>query len=158
MVPQHPRVRLNPAEETIQVGSIQIRFLLTASESNGSAALFELLLPAGVGLPAPPHRHDAYEETIYGLSGISTWTVDGAVFEVKLGQTLCIPRGAVHAFANEHGVDAKALLILSPATIGPEYFREVGAVIEAAAGGPPDKGKMVEIMRRYGLTPAPLHE
>jgi quercetin dioxygenase-like cupin family protein len=154
---QHPtQIRLNPSEETIHVGQIQIRFLLTGSESHGSAALFEMLLPAGVGLPAPPHRHDAYEETVYGLSGVSTWTVDGVVVEVNPGQALCIPRGAVHAFANDHPVEAKALLILSPAAIGPAYFREVATVIEAAAGGPPDKEKMVEIMRRHGLTPVPL--
>jgi len=28
-------------------------------------------------------------------------------------------------------------------------------VIAAAAGGPPDRVKMTEIMRRHGLTPAP---
>jgi hypothetical protein len=30
----------------------------------------------------------------------------------------------------------------------------VAAVMTAAAGGPPDRIKMVEIMRRHGLTPA----
>ena len=155
MVQQHTRIWLNPAEETIQVGVETIRFLVTGAESNGSTAIFELTLPAGARLPSPPHSHDAYEETIYGLEGISTWTIDGVVMEVRPGQALCIPRGAVHAFANEQAVTAKALLSLSPAVIGPEYFREVAAVIEAAAGGPPDKAKMVEIMRRYGLTPAP---
>jgi hypothetical protein len=28
-------------------------------------------------------------------------------------------------------------------------------VVNAAAGGPPDRAKMVEIMRRHGLTPSP---
>jgi hypothetical protein len=28
-------------------------------------------------------------------------------------------------------------------------------VINAAAGGPPDRAKMAEILRRHGLTPAP---
>lgn len=155
MVQQHARIRLNPAEETIQVGVLQIRFLVTGAESNGSAAIFELTIPAGAGLPSPPHSHDAYEETVYGLEGVSTWTVDGVGIEVGTGQALCIPRGAVHAFANDHAVDAKALLTLSPAAIGPAFFREVAALIKAAAGGPPDKAKMVEILRRYGLTPAP---
>jgi quercetin dioxygenase-like cupin family protein len=155
MAQQQSRIRLNPAEETIQVGRETIRFLVTGAESNGSTAIFELTLLAGARLPTPPHSHDAYEETIYGLEGISTWTVDGMVMEVRPGQALCIPRGAVHAFANDQTVNAKVLVSLSPAAIGPEYFREVAAVIAAAAGGPPDKAKMVEIMRRYGLTPAP---
>ena len=29
------------------------------------------------------------------------------------------------------------------------------AVLDAAAGGPPDRAKMAEVMRRHGLTPAP---
>jgi hypothetical protein len=45
--------------------------------------------------------------------------------------------------------------VISPAAIGPQYFREVADVFIAAAGGPPDRTKMVEIMRRHGLTPAP---
>ena len=36
----------------------------------------------------------------------------------------------------------------------PEYFREVAAAMAAAAGGPPDQARMMDIMRRYGLTPA----
>jgi hypothetical protein len=48
----------------------------------------------------------------------------------------------------------KALCVITPAAIGPEYFREAAAVINAAAGGPPDRVKMAEIMRRHGLTPA----
>ena len=156
MVQHHSQLRLNPAEETIQLGLVQVHFLVTGTESHGSVAIFAVGIPAGAQIPAPPHSHDTFEETIYGLEGISTWTVDGVPIEVGPQQTLCIPRGAVHAFANQSSsVDATVLAIASPAAIGPEYFREVAAVIEAAAGGPPDKTKMVEIMRRYGLTPAP---
>ncbi len=36
MVHQHAQVRLNPADETIQVSVIQIRFLVTGTQSNGS--------------------------------------------------------------------------------------------------------------------------
>jgi hypothetical protein len=44
--------------------------------------------------------------------------------------------------------------VITPAAIGPQFFRESAEVINAAAGGPPDRVKMVEIMRRHGLTPA----
>jgi uncharacterized cupin superfamily protein len=84
-----------------------------------------------------------------------TWTVDEKPFEVGPGQALCIPRGAVHRFDNNGTVDAKVLCLVSPAVIGPVYFRESAEVIRAAAGGPPDRAKMAEIMRRHGLTPAP---
>lgn len=155
MVQHNAQVRLNPADETIQVGVTQIRFLVTGAESNGSVAILELTVPAGARFPALPHSHAAYEETLYGLEGISTWTVDGVPIEVGPGQALCIPRGAVHGFANYGAVDAKTLTTVSPAAIGPEFFREMASVIDAAAGGPPDRTKMMEIMRRYGLTPVP---
>ncbi|MCC6626658.1 MAG: cupin domain-containing protein [Chloroflexi bacterium] len=154
MSPHTTQVRLNPAAETIQVGPLQVCFLVTGAESNGSAAVFEMVVPAGVGLPAPPHNHDAYEETIYGLAGVSTWILNGETVAVEPGQALCIPRGVVHAFANHGATETRALVTLTPAAIGPAYFREAAAVLAAAAGGPPDRAKMAEVMRRHGLTPA----
>jgi len=48
----------------------------------------------------------------------------------------------------------KALCVITPAALGPQYFREAAQLINAA-GGPPDGAKMAEIMRRHGLTPVP---
>ena len=84
-----------------------------------------------------------------------TWTVDGKRIDVGPGQGLCIPRGAVHRIDNDGSRDMKALCAITPAPIGPQYFRESAAMINPAAGGPPDRIKMAEIMRRHGLTPAP---
>jgi hypothetical protein len=66
---------------------------------------------------------------------------------------LCIPRGAVHKFENRRDTDAKALCVVPPAPIVPEYFREIRDVLATAAGGPPDRAKTAEIMRRHGLIP-----
>jgi uncharacterized cupin superfamily protein len=84
-----------------------------------------------------------------------TWTVNGRRVDVGPGQALCIPRGAIHRFDNHGFPDARALCVITPAAIGPQYFRESAEVINAAAGNPPDRAKMGEIMRRHGLTPAP---
>jgi quercetin dioxygenase-like cupin family protein len=146
--------RVNPSDETISTRGLEVRFLLTGDNSNGSIAAFELVVPGGQRLPAPAHSHDSYEETIYGIDGVLTWTVDGKQIDVGPGQVLCIPRGAVHRFDNNGTEDVKSLCVITPAAIGPEYFRETFAVLNAAAGGPPDRAKMAEIMRRYGLTPA----
>jgi len=147
--------RVNPADETIGIKGLTVRFLVTGSESNGSVAAFELAVPGSLRLPAPAHSHDHYEETIYGIAGVLTWTVNGRAIDVGPGQALCIPRGAIHRFDNLAPQDAKALCVITPAAIGPEYFREMAEVMRAAAGGPPDRAKMAEIMRRHGLTPAP---
>lgn len=148
-------VSVNPSEETIACGPLVVRFLVSGDRSSGSIAAFELHVAAGQRLPAPAHSHDHYEETIYGLDGFLTWTVDGKAIEVGPGQALCIPRGAIHRFDNFGSQDAKALCVITPAAIGPQYFREAFEVLRAAAGGPPDRSKLVEIMRRHGLTPAP---
>jgi quercetin dioxygenase-like cupin family protein len=146
---------VNPSDETIDYGQLAVRFLITGDNSTGSIAAFELTVLAKERLMAPAHSHDHYEETIYGIDGVLTWTVDGHAIEVGPGQALCIPRGAVHRFDNLGSRDAKVLCVITPAAIGPQYFREVLEVIKASAGGPPDRGKIAEIMRRHGLTPAP---
>jgi hypothetical protein len=66
-----------------------------------------------------------------------------------------IPRGAVHHFDNTGDVDAKALAIITPGILGPDFFRQVADILDAAAGGPPDVEAIAEVMRRHGLTPAP---
>lgn len=147
-------LRLNPADESIRIGPITVRFLLTGDQSNGSAAVFELFIPGKQRLMGPAHSHNHYEETIYGLRGVTTWTVDGQPFAVGPGQALCIPRGAVHRFDNNGDEGVTAICLITPAAIGPQFFRESAEVINAAAGGPPDRAKMLEIMRRHGLTPA----
>jgi quercetin dioxygenase-like cupin family protein len=146
---------VNPSDETIRLGPLAVRFLITGENSTGSVAAFELVVPAAERLAAPAHSHDHYEETIYGIDGVLTWTVDGRQIDVGPGQALCIPRGAIHRFDNNGSRDVKALCVISPAAIGPQYFRESAEVINQAAGGPPDRAKMAEILRRHGLTPAP---
>ena len=148
-------VRINPSDETITLGFLTVRFLLTAENSNGSVAAFQVTVPGAQRLPGPAHSHDHYEETIYGIHGVMTWTVDGKPIDIGPGQALCIPRGAIHRFDNNGSGEVKALCVITPAVLGPDYFREAADVLRAAAGGRPDLTRMAEIMRRHGLTPAP---
>jgi quercetin dioxygenase-like cupin family protein len=153
-MPQQAATKVNVSEETIKIGPLGIRFLLTGDDSNGSASVFEVLVPAGEKLAAPAHKNDAYEEILYGIEGVLTWTVDGTPVPVGPGQALCIPRGAVHRFDNLGNEDAKQLAVITPAIMGPAYFREAADLINAAAGRPPDRAKMVEVFRRHGMTVA----
>jgi quercetin dioxygenase-like cupin family protein len=136
------------------VGALSVRFLVDAADSNGSASVFECFVPAGSRMPAP-HSHDGFEETIYGLEGTTTWTINGGTVEVGPGEALCVQRGQIHGFQNHGDVDATFLAIATPAVFGAGYFREIGQVLAASAGGPPDVAAIGEVMRRHGLTPAP---
>ena len=138
--------------EEIRIGGIVIRFLVEAEATAGTAALFEFDVPPGGPMP-PAHSHDRYEETIYGVRGTTTWTVDGATTTVGPGEALCIPRGAVHRFENNGREDATALAVVTPGLLGPAYFRDLAATV-SGAGGPPDVAAIGEVMRRHGLTPA----
>jgi quercetin dioxygenase-like cupin family protein len=142
------------ASNEIRVGDLAIRFLVEGEQSAGSVAVFEFDVPAGAKVAAA-HSHDGYEETIYGLDGVLTWTLEGTPVDVGPGDAVCIPRGAVHHFDNTRDVDARALAIVTPGILGPEYFRDVAAILDAAAGRPPDVAALGAAMRRHGVTPAP---
>ena len=143
--------------ETITVGELGVRFLVEGADANDSVSVFECYVPASSRMPAP-HSHDGFEETIYGLEGVTTWTIDGQSAEIGVGEAVCVQRGAIHGFENRGSEDATFLAIASPGVFGPDYFNEVGEVLAASAGGPPDLTALAEVMRRHGLTPAPPAE
>ena len=140
--------------DEIRLGELTIRYLLAGGDTDGGVALFEFRVPAGAKVPAA-HSHDGYDEIVYGLAGVLTWTVDGDEVEMRAGEVLFVPRGAVHRFENRGGADAAALAVATPGLLGAEYFLEMAAVVGAATSGPPDPAALADVMLRHGLTPAP---
>src|SRR5436190_20883904 len=114
--------------EIIRVGQIEIKFLLEAADTNGSVAMFEFTVPVGAKVPLP-HSHKHYDETIYGVEGVLTFTEEGKAVEIAPGESCFIPRGAVHGFKNLKQTDAKALAIITTALIGPDFFKETAAIV-----------------------------
>jgi quercetin dioxygenase-like cupin family protein len=138
------------APELIRVGQLEIRYLQQAG--NGcEMGCFELRVPPGSNVP-PPHSHAANEEFLYVLEGTLRYTVGSETRDLGPGDAMATPPGVVHGFSNPHALVARALVINTP-DIGPQYFREVGSVINA--GGPPDKARLLATMQRFGLVPAP---
>jgi quercetin dioxygenase-like cupin family protein len=137
-------------KELIRAGQISVKFLVESMDSNGSVAIFEFTVPAGAKVPLP-HYHKEFDETIYGVDGVLTFTVDGKAIDVGPSDSCFIPRGAVHGFTNLKQADAKMLAIVTPALIGSDYFREMAALV--SAGGPPDVEKMKAVMAKHGLVP-----
>ena len=134
--------------EIIRVGQIEIRFLMESRDSNGQLAMFEFTVPAGAKVPVP-HYHKQYDETIYGVEGVITFTVEGKPVDIGPGESCFIPRGAVHGFNNLKPTDAKALAVVTPALLGPDFFRETAAIVNA--GGPPDLEKVKAVLAKHGL-------
>jgi quercetin dioxygenase-like cupin family protein len=139
--------------EIIRIGQVEIKFLLESADTNGVVAMFEFTVPAGARVPAP-HSHAHYDETIYGVGGVITFIVEGKTVPVGPGESCFIRRGDVHGFRNLQPADARCMAVVTPALIGPDFFREMAAIVNV--GGPPDMAKMKETMLRYGLVPAPM--
>ena len=137
-------------QEIIRAGQITIKFLTEGADSNGALAIFEFTVPAGAKVPLP-HYHRQFDEAIYGVEGTLTFTIEGKAVDIGVGESCFIPRGAVHGFTNLKQVDAKALAIVTPALIGPDYFKEMAAL--ASAGGPPNIEMMKAVMTKHGLVP-----
>jgi len=140
-----------PAKELIRVGQLTLNFLLDGDDTNNQMVMFELTIPAGAKVPVP-HYHVDVDEALYGLEGEMSSIVGGKNVTIGPGDHCFIPRGIVHHHDNKSTADAKALCVLTPASIGPAYFREIAAAIKP--GVPPDPAVIGEIMSRHGLIPS----
>jgi quercetin dioxygenase-like cupin family protein len=137
--------------DAIHLGPITVTFSVEAEDSNGTVTVSRIDVEAGAGVPVA-HFHDAFEETIYGLTGTTAFTIDGERVVIGPDDTFCIKRGAVHSFVVEGDEDAAFLAIATPGIFGRAYFEDLSAAL-ATNGGVPDPATFGAIMQRHGLTP-----
>src|SRR3982750_4330047 len=116
------------AAQPIQVGAMTVLFTVDADQSGGSVTVFECVAPAKARMPAP-HSHDDFDETVFGLEGVTSYTVGGERVDVNAGESLFIGRGVIHGFDNKGDVDARFLAVISPGLLGPSYFKEIADVL-----------------------------
>jgi len=137
------------AKSEIKVGQLVINYLVDGSAS-GSVGMFELTVPPGSNVP-PPHSHSLNDECVYVLEGKLRYSVGEDSRDLAPGEWMFSPKDTVHRFSNPFDAATRALIVQSP-DIGPQYFKDVGAVVNA--GGPPNKAALAAVMSRYGLVPA----
>lgn len=138
------------AKEEIQIGELTLRFLFDGQDTDNTLVIFEMLVPPNAKVPVA-HYHVEVDETLYVLEGTLNQLYDTQMIELRAGDKLFIKRGTVHGFSNTGSETARVLCTLSPASIGPDYFREIACIINA--GGPPDMQQVLSAMKRYGLEP-----
>jgi len=140
--------------DTIRVGELSVTFLKTRHESGGAFELFELTIPAFARVPLP-HLHRQYDETIFGVNGTMTWTLqvenEDKHTEVSRGTTLFIPRGTPHSYANLSHTAARILCLQTPGVLGPGYYLEIAALFRTDPH--PNLAGIGAIMSRYGVVP-----
>ncbi|QHV99436.1 cupin domain-containing protein [Spirosoma endbachense] len=137
--------------EIIRLGAgLEIHILLDTLDTNRQFTLFKVIVEPAAKVPAA-HYHDQFDETIYGLKGLLTLTIDGKTIELAPGECCFVPKGAVHRFENKTAESVELLAYAQSGVFGATYFRELAEVINV--GGPPDAGKLKAIMLSYGLVP-----
>jgi mannose-6-phosphate isomerase-like protein (cupin superfamily) len=95
-----------PAEEAYD--NSKARFLV--SRPDWSLAELE----EAAGYKTPLHRHAAWDESFYVLSGTLTVHVDGKTYELSPGAFLRVPRGSPHGQANFGDKPVRFLLNMQP--------------------------------------------
>jgi quercetin dioxygenase-like cupin family protein len=135
--------------ETIRVGEMTVTFRVTRHETGNMLDMFELIIPP-IASVVVPHVHREYDEMILGMDGISTWTLNGAIIQLKPGERLVIPRGTAHFFSNLHDTPARMMCLQTPGVMGPEYYLEIAKHYHTDA---PDVASISDVMNRYGVIP-----
>ena len=74
MTDQTRKISTNSSEELFTYAGLEIRFLLTSPDCNGTMSVFEFSVPPDFKIPGPAHSNDGYEEMVYGLEGHSPGT------------------------------------------------------------------------------------
>ncbi len=134
----------------LRIGALELRFLVDETQGTGNVVMFEFIVPPGARVPVA-HYHRDVDEVVYGLDGTTTSTLDGTRHELRRGDSLLVPRGAVHVHENLHDDTARSLIVLTPGSIGRRYFEEIAALVNGP--GKPDPEAMRAVMLRHGLVP-----
>lgn len=147
------KVRLSSEGRTIAVVGDVYRFLATGSETDGSYASFEALVPPDGG--PPPHVHTREVESFYVLEGEMTFRAGDQTLRAPAGTHVHLPAGLAHSFKNESATPARMIITVTPAGLE-EMFFEVGTPLEpgATTALPPSHAEIERLLAaapRYGV-------
>jgi len=108
-------------------GGVRTEVHLGAEDTDGAFCLIVDAPQAGWSLP--PHRHRNEAETIHIIAGEFEIEVDGLRSLLSPGETIHVPRGAIHSGANVGGYTGRRAVLFSPAGME-QFFLQAGAPSE----------------------------
>jgi mannose-6-phosphate isomerase-like protein (cupin superfamily) len=124
-------------------------FKAIAEQDDGDLSLMERTLPPG-GRRPPPHRHTNCSEAYFVLDGLVSIVVEGEEILAGPEDFVLIPRGTAHTFGNGGDVEARLLVIHTPAMDA--YFADLHELWNRDE--PPTRDEERELMSRFGMSPA----
>jgi quercetin dioxygenase-like cupin family protein len=131
-------------------GGLEVHFSEEGKENHHARSVFRCVVPPGARTPMP-HYHERFEESVTGVKGTTTWVVNGERNDLGPGDSLLIPRGATHYFANHTKEPVEFSCLITPGILESEYFEDVASVVNVE--GLPDFDKLQGVMRQHGLVP-----
>ena len=138
----------------------QVTFLITGEQTSGAFFMAEVTVPPGGG--PPPHIHRREEETFYLQQGTLTVQVGGKTLQASPGDSVYLPRGVVHCFRNTGNMEAKFLMVVTPAGLEKFFEEAFSPAVDRSAAPPPITEAMLTRLLaaapKYGLDllPPPL--
>jgi quercetin dioxygenase-like cupin family protein len=114
------------------------------------------------GDPPPKHFHPEQDEHFEVIVGALRARVDGAEHELRQGDAIDIPRGAVHQMWNPGETEARASWQTRPAGRTEQWFRAVDAIQREAGDERPSPLAFGELLSefddtfRLAVAPQPL--
>jgi mannose-6-phosphate isomerase-like protein (cupin superfamily) len=122
---------------------------ISATETRDAYAVRENVAPAGYSA-VPFHIHHGAEEAFYILEGAMTVFTPERAVKAEVGSFVLIPRGTVHAFANDGTVPLRWLTFISPGWVS-AWIEEESALLEETGTLEPDGARQEAIYEKYGL-------
>ena len=101
------------------------------------------------GTGPPPHSHD-WDEAFYVLKGEIHFLCDGKDYVCAVGTLVHVPRGTVHGFRYGKG-GGQMLEITGAGALAAQMFTAIDREIPP---GPPDVPKLLDVLKRNGVTVA----
>jgi quercetin dioxygenase-like cupin family protein len=131
--------------ETAALRGTEVVFKAIGEREGGGPTVIEFV--AAPGFSTGDHVHSKIEEIFYVVDGEFNLRCADWTGRVGPGGFLRVPPGSAHGFGNPGGAPATLLLIISPAGVHEEYFRELAVIL--ANPGPPDTAAIADLRRRY---------
>jgi quercetin dioxygenase-like cupin family protein len=125
-------------------GNLRTEVHLGAEDTAGAFCLLVDHPEPGWSLPA--HRHVNAAETVHVTEGEFEMEVEGVRTLLAAGDTIHIPRGAVHSGGNVGDGAGRRVLLFSPAGME-RFFLEAGS---ASPGEEPDPAAALASATRHG--------
>jgi quercetin dioxygenase-like cupin family protein len=118
---------------------------LSSADTSGVSYSFEVISPAGFGIP--PHVHSHEDEVLYVIEGEYEVFLGGEVFHAGPGTVLNFTRGTAHGFQGVGTATNRALHVVTPGTSFEQFLHELVQL----PPGPPDMQLLTALFGKYGM-------